>query len=159
MTTPETALWFLNTRISIVLPAGSGADRLSVLKHWAPYGDSPPLHIHDTEDEVFHILEGRLHFQVDGAEFDAEAGQTVLAPKGIPHSFRVDSPAGAKFLTVTRPGDFEAMVRAVSRPATAPGLPAPAGAPTPEMAAQLAAVCAMHGIRLVGAPLALPQAA
>ena len=23
----------------------------------APHGDSPPLHVHQTEDEIFHVLE------------------------------------------------------------------------------------------------------
>ncbi|MCV2863371.1 cupin domain-containing protein [Albidovulum sediminicola] len=158
MTPSEAALWFLNTRVRIVVPAASGADGLSVIRHWAPYGDSPPLHVHDTEDEVFHVLEGRVLFSVDGALQEVTAGQTLMAPKGVPHSYVVESPEGAKWLTVTRPGDFEALVRETSRPASGPGLP-PAGHPTPEMKAHLAEVCARHGIRLVGAPLTPRQPA
>lgn len=149
----DTALWFLNTRVRILVPSASGSDRLSVIKHWAPYGDSPPLHIHDTEDEVFHVLEGHIRFRVNGDDIEVPAGQAVLAPKGVAHSYVVESREGAKWLTMTRPGDFEAMVRETARPATAAGLPAPLGAPTPEMAAHLAQVCARHGIRLVGDPL------
>jgi len=153
MSSAETALWFLNTRVRIVVPSQLGADRLSVIKHWAPYGDSPPLHIHDTEDEVFHVLEGHVRFSLEGGVHDVGAGQTILAPKGLPHSYVVESKDGAKWLTVTRPGDFEALVRDVSRPATAAGLPEPSGPPTPEMAAHLAETCARHNIRLVGEPL------
>lgn len=153
MTASDTALWFLNTRVRIVVPAASGSDGLSVIKHWAPYGDSPPLHIHDTEDEVFHVLEGRVRFLVGGHVALLDAGQTIMAPKGIGHSYVVESGEGAKWLTVTRPGDFEALVRETARPATAPGLPVPSGPPSPEMAAALAAACARHGIRLVGEPL------
>jgi mannose-6-phosphate isomerase-like protein (cupin superfamily) len=155
MSTSEAALWFLNTRVRIILPAAAGADGLSVIKHWAAYGDSPPLHIHDTEDEVFHVLEGRVRLSVAGKAVEASAGQTIMAPKGLPHSFLIESVGGAKWLTVTTPGHFEALVREVSRPATAAGLPEPSGPPTPEMAAHLADACLRHGIRLVGEPLEL----
>lgn len=154
MTNQEPALWFLDTRVRIVVAADSGCDSLSVIRHWAPHGDSPPLHVHETEDEVFHVLEGRVRFSVDGKSVELTAGRTLMAPKGLPHSYVVESPEGAKWLTVTTPGDFEALVRDISRPATAAGLPDPSGPPTPEAAERLAAACARHGIRLVGAPLA-----
>lgn len=153
MSTSQTALWFLNTRVRIVVPSETGEDRLSVLEHTAPFGDSPPMHVHDTEDELFHLLEGDIRFSVGGRTVEITAGETVLAPKGVPHSYVVESAGGARWLTVTRPGDFEAMVRELSRPATAAGLPEPSGPPTPEMAAHLAEICARHGIRLVGEPL------
>lgn len=153
MSSAEIALWFMNTRVSIVVPSSSGSDNLSVIKHWAPFGDSPPLHVHDTEDEVFHVLAGRVRFSIDGELADLRAGQTLLAPKGVPHSYVVESPEGAKWLTFTRPGNFEALVREASRPATAVGLPVPSGPPTSEEAAALAETCARHGIRLVGHPL------
>jgi len=154
---PET-LWFLDTRIDIVVPAHSGDDRLSVLKHWAPFGHSPPLHIHETEDEVFHLLEGSLRFHLDSEEFEVSAGDVVIAPKGVPHSFCVDSPEGAHWTTTTRPGDFEAMVRECARPAGEGWLPGEVH-PTPEQIAHLEEVCARNGIRLVGPPIAPRMAA
>lgn len=157
MHAPDPALWFLNTRVRIVIPAMTGSDGLSVLRHWAPYGDSPPLHIHDTEDEVFHLLEGSIRFQIDAETIELTAGRTILAPKGKAHSYVVESAQGAKWLTVTRPGDFERLVREVSRPATSAGLPEPLDHPTPAMQAALAEACARAGIRLVGPPL-VPRA-
>ena len=153
MSVPTDALWFLNTRVEIVIPAASGTDRLSVIRHSAPYGDSPPLHIHDTEDEVFHVLEGNVLFSVDGKFIEVSGGDTVLAPKGVPHTYVVESRNGAKWLTLSSPGDFEEFVREASRPAISSGLPEPHGAPTPEMAEQLAQMSARHNIRLVGNPL------
>lgn len=151
-------IWFLDTRISIVVPAASSSDRLSVLKHWAPFGHSPPLHVHETEDEVFHVLAGRLRFQLGDDEIEVSAGDVMMAPKGVPHTFCVDSPEGAHFMTVTRPGDFEAMVRECSRPVGEDWLPESVH-PTPEQVAHLEEVCARHGIRLIGAPLAPRMAA
>jgi len=151
--TQDPALWFLNTRVKIVVPSSTGADGISVLKHWAPFQDSPPLHIHDTEDEVFHVLSGRIRFSVDGKPVILSAGDILMAPKGIPQSYFVESQESAQWITVTTSGDFEALVRETARPATAAGLPE-AAHPTPEMIAALDAACARNGIRLVGAPLA-----
>lgn len=49
-------------------------------------GTGPPLHIHPY-DEVFVIQEGRARFFVGDAVIDAQAGETVLGPAGLPHRF------------------------------------------------------------------------
>jgi quercetin dioxygenase-like cupin family protein len=63
----------------------------SVLESLAPHGDSPPLHIHHTEDEVFHVIAGELRFQLDDQDVRLAPGETLLAPKGVPHTYRVES--------------------------------------------------------------------
>lgn len=146
-------LWFLNTRVVVRVPHTRGADGISVLEHHAPHGDSPPLHVHRNEDEVFHVLEGELRLVADGQAVRASAGETLLAPKGVPHSYRVESAGGARWLTIMRGGDFEGFVRAFSRPAERSSLPDPSGPPTPEQAEALAQACLRHGIELVGPPL------
>lgn len=147
------ALWFGNTLVTINLSASQGTDGISVVEHRMPYGESPPLHVHRNEDEVFHILTGTMRFHVDGRDIVAVAGQTVIAPKGLPHSFRVESKEGATCLTITQGADFETMLRAASRPAQAAALP-PQAAPTPEAIAMLTRLAADNGIDIVGAPLA-----
>ena len=145
-------LWFNNTLVAIQVSSADGDDGICVIEHRQPYGDSAPLHVHRNEDEVFHILEGRIRFVVDGRERIASAGETVLAPKGLPHTYKVESQEGAHILTVTRGLDFETMVRKASRPAERPDLP-PMAAPTPEMIAALTRLCAENGIDLVGPPM------
>lgn len=145
-------LWFLDARVSIKLSRADNADGISVLEFHMPLDHAPPLHVHHEEDEIFHVLDGEARFLVGGKTLVGRAGDTLLAPRGIPHGFRVTSPEGARFLIVTR-GGFEAMVRAASRPAAAPGLPEQV-APTPEMQAELAAHCAAQGIDLLGPPIA-----
>lgn len=150
--TGKELLWFNNTLVAIQVSSADGEDRICVIEHRQPYGDSAPLHVHRNEDEVFHILEGRIRFVIDGRERIAGAGETVLAPKGLPHTYRVESREGAHTLTVTRGSDFETMVRKASRPAGRPDLP-PAAEPTPEMIAALTSLCADNGIDIVGPPL------
>ena len=145
-------LWFLNTLVSIRVPHSEGADGVSIIESRAPHGDSPPLHVHE-EDEIFHVLEGEMLIRVGTADHRVSAGQTMLAPKGVSHSYRVES-SEARWLVVTARGQFEDFVRSFSRRAAADELPEPAGPPSPEEAEALAAACRKHGIELVGPPLA-----
>jgi uncharacterized cupin superfamily protein len=104
-----------------------------------------------TEGEIFNILEGQVRFRVSDEELRLGAGQTPLAPKGVPQTYLVESER-ARWLVTTAHGDFERFVRSFSRPAERDDLPEPSP-PTPEQAEALAAGCREHGIELVGPPL------
>ena len=147
-------LWFLNTVVQVRVPYEEGTDGLSVIENRAPYADSPPLHVHRTEDELFLILEGEFRFVAGGAERRAGPGDAVLTRKGVPHTYRVESVEGGRWLVVTTRGDFERFVRELSRPASATWLPPAGGPPTAEEARALGEVAARHQIQLVGPPLA-----
>jgi quercetin dioxygenase-like cupin family protein len=146
-------IWFLNTLVYVRVGQADGEDGLSVLEHRAPPGDSPPLHLHRTEDEVFHILEGEFLFQISDETRRCGPGTVLLAPKGVAHTYRVESPEGGHFLTVTARGDFERFVRAAGREAAHDALPPRAGPPSAGAAEALAAVARTYGIELVGPPL------
>jgi len=107
-------LWFLNTLHTVRVRHDEGEDGISVMESLAPHGDSPPLHVHQTEDETFHVLEGELRVRAGDADVTIAAGETLLAPKGVAHTYRVESPAGSRWLVITRRGDFERFVRALS---------------------------------------------
>jgi quercetin dioxygenase-like cupin family protein len=130
-----------------------GQDGLSILEHRAPYGDSPQLHIHRTEDEVFHILEGEFRLKINEPEQRLGPGEILLTAKGVPHTYHVESPEGGRWLTITVRGDFERFVRAMARPAERLVLPEPAGAPSAEAIQPLTATAAQYGIEIVGPPL------
>jgi len=151
--TSQEKLWFLDALVTIRVSERDSDDGLSVIEYHAPFGSSPPLHVHHNEDEVFHLLSGEARFSLAGQDIAAVAGDTLLAPKGVPHTFLVTSPEGARWLTVTGNGDLERMLRAIARSAEANTLP-PRLPPTAEQAAALEAACRAHGIALVGPPLA-----
>jgi mannose-6-phosphate isomerase-like protein (cupin superfamily) len=143
-------LWFLNSRVRVRSIAQPGERAASLVEHWMPHGDSPPLHVHHGEDEVFHILEGEIRFRVGDREVVARTGETLIAPKGEPHTFRVES-EGAHVLTLATAGDFEAMMLEVARPA-GEGLP-PMAAPSPAQIEALVAAAARRNIDILGPPL------
>ena len=146
-------LWFFDSLVTIRVSTSEGPDGISVLEHRMPYGSSPPLHLHRTEDEVLHVLEGEFRVKIKDQEHRLGAGDILLGPKGVPHTYRVESAQGGRCVTITVRGDFERYVRAVSHPAERPELPAPAGPPSAEAIAVLKAAAARHGIELVGPPL------
>src|SRR6266404_4059855 len=152
-TVPANQLWFQNSLVTIRVSMSDGQDGISVLEHRVPCGFSPPLHLHRTEDEVLHVLEGEFRVRVKDKEHRLGAGDVLLAPQGVPHTYRVESEQGGRCLTITVRGDFERFVRAVSRPAERPELPAPAGPPSTDAIQALKATAAKFGIEFVGPPL------
>jgi hypothetical protein len=116
-------------------------------------GDMPPLHVHHREDEVFHVLAGRLTLHLPGEYVELGAGDTFVAPRGVPHVYRVESET-ARWLVFCEPAGFDAFVLEASREAPADELP-PEGRPTDPDA--LAGAAARHGIELLGPPGTLPD--
>ena len=123
-----------------------------MLEHTARRGDSPPLHVHVNEDEAFHILEGDFRFQIGSEERVGQAGETVLARKGVPHTYRVES-NGGRWLTITTQEQFEEFVRALATKAAAKQLPPSGDGPRQEAIQALTAMAKRFGIEIVGPPM------
>ena len=146
-------LWFIDGLAHVHVSGAETDGRYAVLEILVPEGDMPPLHVHHEEDEVFHVLEGEVTLFLPGTEMPLAAGDTFRAPRGIPHTYRVESPS-ARWLVFCAPARFDGFVRAVSEPAPAEELPPPGRPFDPE---QFAVTAAEHGIELLGPPGTLPQ--
>lgn len=48
-------------------------------------GQSQQAHVHDDQDKVCYVLEGRGRFTLDGAEETLGAGEAIVAPAGRAH--------------------------------------------------------------------------
>lgn len=105
---------WMGTEYSITLPAKASGGRIGIFDAIVPAGEGPPVHVHRDEDEIFHLLEGRYQFYLDGALFERTAGDSVFLPKGVPHSFRVISDRAGRHLTMLTPGGFERFFLEVS---------------------------------------------
>ena len=99
----EPMAWF---EAAITLKAS--APDLGVVEVTIAPGDEPPLHVHSGEDEWFYLLDGEVTFHVGDETFRAGPGGFVSFPRGIPHTFTVET-ASARFLVINTPGGFERM--------------------------------------------------
>ena len=90
-------------------------------------GMGVPHHIHTREDEAYHVLSGELEVTVGGKVFVLTVGDTLVAPRGIPHQLRNSGDAENHYLLVFWPSGFEGFLQATAVPApdnaTAPTKP------------------------------------
>jgi len=77
-------------------------------------GEEPPLHVHKNEDEWFYMLDGEVTFHVGGENHRGSSGAFVSFPRGIPHTFTIESPT-ARILVLNTPGGFERMFELAPR--------------------------------------------
>ena len=149
-TDSEKYFWYLSSLTAIRVSAQSGADQLSIIEQRAPTRTSPPLHRHRTQDEIFCVLEGEFRIKVGDQERRLGAGDMQLIPKGTPHTFRIESPEGGRWLTITVGTDYENFVRALARPAERLDLPSSDEVLSPENMLTNAMTADQFGIDLVG---------
>lgn len=64
-------------------------------------GSGPALHVHRSDDEAWHVLDGELTFRYADHSDTARAGMTVFVPAGIPHTYSAG--ANARYLIILTP--------------------------------------------------------
>jgi mannose-6-phosphate isomerase-like protein (cupin superfamily) len=62
-----------------------------------------PLHAHERDDEAWYVLSGQLGFRLGPDEVVATAGAMVVAPRGMPHTYRNAGTEEARYLLVMTP--------------------------------------------------------
>ena len=95
-------------------PPVSMAGESLVIRKWTDSGLVPYLHIHHSDDEAWHVLEGSLRFLFEHEELDAPAGSTVFVPAGVAHTYRVTEPSRYLILLTPRLDRLIARLRALS---------------------------------------------
>jgi mannose-6-phosphate isomerase-like protein (cupin superfamily) len=99
----------------------------------------PPLHVHAAQDEIFCIMEGAYLFQVGDEQFEVKAGDTLFAPRGVPHAFtKLGDEPGKMLITYQPAGQMEDFFKKSG---------AYQQRPTPEEQARL---FEEHGMKIVG---------
>lgn len=109
-------------------------------------GFEPPAHTHTNEDESFHILAGEITFTIDGEEHVLKAGDFIHLPKGVAHSFKLQSDK-VKMLAHLIPAGLEEFFMELSIPADKIDYPPlPSGPPDPEWIKKIGALQQKYGI-------------
>ncbi|MDQ4091532.1 MAG: cupin domain-containing protein [Actinomycetota bacterium] len=80
------------------------------------HGKVSPLHAHPESDETMIVLEGEILMHLDGAEHIVGAGGIAVAPRGMPHAFKVVGPDGTRLLCLHTPGCCQAFYWDASEP-------------------------------------------
>ena len=80
-------------------------------------GMGVPRHTHTREDEVYFVLAGELEVKVGENVFVLRQGDTLLAPRDIPHELRNSGNVENQYLLVFSPSGFEEFMMATSVPA------------------------------------------
>ena len=80
-------------------------------------GMAVPRHAHTREDEVYFVLAGGLEATVGEETFVLQPGDTLLAPRDIPHQLRNSGNSENHFLLMFSPSGFEEFIMATAVPA------------------------------------------
>jgi mannose-6-phosphate isomerase-like protein (cupin superfamily) len=147
---PVETRWFTDTRVSVLV----AEDTYSLIRFEVQAGGMPPLHVHHGEDEIFYVLRGLVSMHVPDSSVEIGPGEAAFGPRGVPHTYRVESEDGAEILVAATSGAFAAFVAETSVPAEGDGFAPDGILPAPP---ELAAAASRHGIELLGPPGTLPS--
>lgn len=120
----------------------AGDDGLLMLENTFHQKGGPPRHLHFNQDEWFYAIEGEFIFEIGQKELRLAPGDSLLAPRMVPHVWAYDGEAVGRILIAFRPaGKMEAFFREVTK--------------TKRMPAQEPELWRAHGMELLGPPLAV----
>ncbi len=147
------AWWFLDL---LVVEHRCAPDMETVvLEMTLPVGSSAPLHVHDSLDDTWYVLEGEMVVRCGDETELVGPGHWVSMPRGVPHTFRVVGDRAARILLVHDNASFRDLIRELGTPAAALVVP-----PQPVFPAmdELARVASGHDLTPIGPPLTAEDA-
>ena len=100
----------------------------------------PARHLHYDQDEWFYAVEGEFMIEIGEERLRLQPGDSVLAPRNVPHVWAyVGAATGRMLITFLPAGHMEAFFREVTKDQAMP--------------AQDPALWRRHGMELLGPPL------
>jgi quercetin dioxygenase-like cupin family protein len=88
----ETSKMYMGSIMSFLVRGQETDGRFPMVEYRARPGNEPPPHVHLSEHEIFHILEGRMEFHCEEQVEMINAGETIFPPKQKAHAFYIRSP-------------------------------------------------------------------
>jgi mannose-6-phosphate isomerase-like protein (cupin superfamily) len=114
------SLGFSSLAFKVLPSETAGALFLMEHSHLTPGG--PPLHLHLSQEEWFYVMEGSLAFQVGEQRITLNAGESVLAPRRVPHTFSAVGSEPARMMIAFCPaGKMESYFRDTESLKSPPG--------------------------------------
>jgi len=120
----QESLSVLGDTYRLLLTGAETGGQFSFIEVLGNPGSFVPPHIHDREDEAFHIIEGQMEVTDASGTYVAGPGDSVFLPRGEMHSFRIIGDGSARFYIHAVPAGIEVMFREIND--ATPGPPNPA---------------------------------
>lgn len=103
-------------RVALLLTGEDTNGQYTIMEAMLPPNGGPPPHVHTREDESFHVLVGEVTFYLGDKRFVVKQGESVFAPRNIPHHFKNTGSVDAILLETASPAGIERFFEAVSHP-------------------------------------------
>ncbi len=85
---------------------------LFIMEHTNRKKGGPPRHLHHNEDEWFYAIEGEYVIEVGSERFRFKSGDSILAPREVPHGWAFVGDVPGKLLIAFAPANkMEAFFR------------------------------------------------
>ena len=108
---PRTERYYFDVGIgSVCLSGKDTGGAYCLLEVGLAPGLAVPRHTHTREDEVYFVLAGELEATVGEETFVLRPGDTLLAPRNVPHQLRNSGTRENHFLLVFSPSGFEEFI-------------------------------------------------
>ncbi len=99
-----------------VLPRETG-NGLFVIEHMNLVNGGPPLHKHLHQEEYFYLISGEVRFAVGDQRLTLRAGDSILGPRGIPHTFAaIEGKPSHMLISFSPAGKMEEFLRDTAVP-------------------------------------------
>lgn len=116
--------------------------QIYIFEHRDQGKGGPPRHVHFDQDEWFYVVKGRYAFEIGDERFCLTAGDTLFAPRQVPHGWACISDEPGTLLTLVSPvGQFEKFLHETTEHRDLPSQE------------QIERAFADHGMKVVGPPL------
>lgn len=103
------------SRISFKISTQETGGNFFLFEHSNLHPGGPPLHFHYDQEEWFYVMEGEVLVQIGGRRCQLKPGDSVLAPRRVPHAFTAVSATPAKMLVGYSPaGKMEQFFRDIA---------------------------------------------
>lgn len=126
----ENTFLSMGNRTTFLLTGEDTQNQFALVEFLLVKGADAPPHTHTNEDEHFYIVDGDITVQVGDETIQGTEGTYVFLPRGVRHSYQVNSDH-AKLLLRIEPAGFDQFFKSQGVPVEPTMIPAPPQGPPP----------------------------
>jgi quercetin dioxygenase-like cupin family protein len=137
-------------RYTFVVTGEETGGAFALMDFHVPVNHGPPPHVHSREDETFYVLAGEFEFTVAGQTQRLVTGQSLVALRDIPHTFRNVGTSMGRMIAVVTPAGLEKFFAEIGVPL--PSADSPPVEPTAADIERLKEAAPRYGLTLLPPP-------